>query len=49
MDLLTGGAVRVSLGLASNLADVERFLGFQRTTYRDRPTVTEGLKPRLRC
>jgi selenocysteine lyase/cysteine desulfurase len=49
LDLLTGGAVRVSLGLASNLADVDRFLGFLRTTYRDRPAATEGLKPRLRC
>jgi selenocysteine lyase/cysteine desulfurase len=49
LDLLTGGAVRVSLGIASNLADVERFLGFLRTTYRDRPAATEGLKPRLRC
>jgi selenocysteine lyase/cysteine desulfurase len=49
LDLLTGGAVRVSLGLASNLADVDRFLGFLRSTYRDRPAVTEGLEPRLRC
>jgi selenocysteine lyase/cysteine desulfurase len=49
LDLLTGGAVRVSLGIASNVADVERFLGFLRTTYRDRPAGTEGLKPRLRC
>jgi selenocysteine lyase/cysteine desulfurase len=49
LDLLTGGAVRVSLGLASNPADVERFLGFLRATYRDRPAATEGLKPRLRC
>jgi selenocysteine lyase/cysteine desulfurase len=49
LDLLTGGAVRVSLGIASNLADVESFLGFLRTTYRDRPAATEGLKPRLRC
>jgi selenocysteine lyase/cysteine desulfurase len=49
LDLLTGGAVRVSLGIASNLADVERFLDFLRTTYRDRPAATEGLKPRLRC
>lgn len=33
----TGGAVRVSLGLASNLADVDRFLDFVAGTYRDRP------------
>jgi selenocysteine lyase/cysteine desulfurase len=49
LDLLTGGAVRVSLGTASNLADVERFLGFLSATYRDRPAATEGLEPRLRC
>jgi len=49
LDLRTGGAVRVSLGLASNVADVERFLGFLRSTYRDRPATTEGLKPRVRC
>ena len=49
LDLLTGGAVRVSLGIASNLADVERFLDFLRTAYRDRTAATEGLKPRLRC
>ena len=41
--------MRVSLGIASNLADVERFLDFLRTTYRDRPAATEGLEPRLRC
>jgi hypothetical protein len=45
----TGGAVRVSLGLASNLADVDRFLDFTDSTYRDRPAATDGLKPRLRC
>ena len=49
LDLLTGGAVRVSLGIASNLADVERFLAFLRATYRDRPAATDGLEPRLRC
>ena len=47
--LPTGGAVRVSLGLASNQADVERFLDFTERTYRDRPATTEGLAPRLRC
>jgi selenocysteine lyase/cysteine desulfurase len=49
LDLLTGGAVRASLGLASNLTDVERFLDFLRTTYRDRPAATAGLEPRVRC
>jgi selenocysteine lyase/cysteine desulfurase len=32
-----GGAVRASVGLASNLADVEAFLDLVETTYRDRP------------
>jgi hypothetical protein len=41
--------VRVSLGVASDLADVERFLGFVRGMYRDRQAATEGLKPRVRC
>jgi selenocysteine lyase/cysteine desulfurase len=49
LGMRTGGAVRVSLGLASNLADVDRFLEFLDSTYRDRPAVTDGLKPRLRC
>jgi selenocysteine lyase/cysteine desulfurase len=44
-----GGAVRVSLGIASNLADVERFIGFLERTYRDRPAGTDDLAPRLRC
>jgi selenocysteine lyase/cysteine desulfurase len=47
--LRTGGAVRVSLGIASNRADVERFTGFVERTYRDRPASTQGLVPRLRC
>jgi selenocysteine lyase/cysteine desulfurase len=47
--LPTGGAVRVSLGLASNLTDVERFLEFAEKTYRDRPAATAALAPRLRC
>ena len=47
--LPTGGAVRVSLGIASNRADLDRFLAFVERTYRDRPAVTEGLPPRLRC
>ena len=34
--LPSGGAVRVSLGLASKLGDVERFLDFAERTYRDR-------------
>jgi selenocysteine lyase/cysteine desulfurase len=47
--LPSGGAVRVSLGLASNLADVERFLDFAEHTYRDAEPDRGGLAPRLRC
>jgi selenocysteine lyase/cysteine desulfurase len=47
--LPSGGAVRVSLGLVSNLADVERFLDFAQRTYRDRDPDRAGLAPRLRC
>jgi selenocysteine lyase/cysteine desulfurase len=47
--LETGGAVRVSLGLASNAADVEAFLDFAERTYRDRGADLAGLAPRLRC
>jgi selenocysteine lyase/cysteine desulfurase len=47
--LPTGGAVRVSLGIASNLADVEAFLDFAERTYRDRAADLAGLAPRLRC
>jgi selenocysteine lyase/cysteine desulfurase len=47
--LPSGGAVRVSIGLASNLADVEAFLDFAERTYRDREPDLAGLAPRLRC
>lgn len=47
--LPSGGAVRVSLGLVSNLSDVERFLDFAQRTYRDREPDRVGLAPRLRC
>jgi selenocysteine lyase/cysteine desulfurase len=47
--LPTGGAVRVSLGIASNQADLDHFVDFVEQTYRDRPAITEGLAPRLRC
>ena len=49
MGLPTGGAIRVSLGLASNLADVERLCEFAEKTYRDREPSLDGLAPRLRC
>jgi selenocysteine lyase/cysteine desulfurase len=45
----SGGAVRVSLGLASNLADVEAFLDFAERAYRDRGADLAGLAPRERC
>ncbi|MEU8262949.1 aminotransferase class V-fold PLP-dependent enzyme [Micromonospora sp. NPDC048999] len=46
----TGGAVRVSFGLASTAADAERFLAFVESTYlnRDGPAGAR-LAPRLRC
>ncbi|HEY6296577.1 MAG TPA: hypothetical protein VIX15_12990, partial [Streptosporangiaceae bacterium] len=45
----SGGAVRVSLGLVSNLADVERFLDFAERTYCDTEPARDGLAPRMRC
>jgi selenocysteine lyase/cysteine desulfurase len=47
--LPTGGAVRVSLGLVSTLADVESFLDFAERTYRDRRPDLDGLAPRQNC
>ncbi|MFJ5215458.1 aminotransferase class V-fold PLP-dependent enzyme [Streptomyces sp. NPDC088354] len=47
--LPSGGAVRVSLGLPSNRADVDAFLAFAAAAYRDRVPDTAGLPPRLRC
>ena len=44
----TGGAVRVSLGLVSNRADVERFLAFARA-FRDIRSIPADLPPRLAC
>jgi selenocysteine lyase/cysteine desulfurase len=49
MGLSTGGAIRVSFGLASTFEDIERFLAFAARTYRDRVADTAGLAPRLRC
>ncbi len=49
MGLPSGGAIRASLGLVSNLSDVERFLDFAEQTYRDRETARDGLAPRLHC
>ncbi|HTU75457.1 MAG TPA: aminotransferase class V-fold PLP-dependent enzyme [Trebonia sp.] len=47
--MTTGGAVRVSLGVASTLADVEAFLDFAERTYRDRMPDLSGLVPRMNC
>lgn len=46
--MASGGAVRVSLGLASNFADVQRFLGFAER-FRDLSAVPRDLPPRLAC
>jgi selenocysteine lyase/cysteine desulfurase len=44
----TGGAVRVSLGLVTNRADIKRFLDFARS-FRDISSVPADLPPRLAC
>jgi selenocysteine lyase/cysteine desulfurase len=49
LGLPSGGAVRASLGLVSNVDDVERFLAFVETTYRDRVVGTHALAPRRGC
>jgi selenocysteine lyase/cysteine desulfurase len=47
--MATGGAVRVSLGLASSVEDVEAFLDFAERTYRDRYPDLTGLTARRGC
>ncbi|MBM9505635.1 hypothetical protein [Actinacidiphila acididurans] len=47
--LPSGGAVRVSLGLATNAADIAAFLDFVTTAYRDRLPDPVGLEPRMVC
>jgi selenocysteine lyase/cysteine desulfurase len=49
LGLPTAGALRASMGLASNLNDVERFLSFVQTTYQDRVVGTGDLPPRRGC
>ena len=49
LGLPSGGALRASVGLASNLGDVERFLAFVEMTYRDRAADAGGLAPRVGC
>jgi selenocysteine lyase/cysteine desulfurase len=40
-----GGAIRASVGLASNIADVDRFLAAIETTYRDRDQAAPAALP----
>jgi selenocysteine lyase/cysteine desulfurase len=49
LGLPSGGALRASVGLPSNVDDVERFLAFVEMTYRDRVVGTGGLAPRRGC
>ena len=49
LGLPSGGAIRVSLGVVSNLCDVELFVRFLTETYRDRAPDYTGLAPRERC
>jgi hypothetical protein len=49
LGLPTAGALRASLGLVSNIDDVERFLAFVEMTYQDRVVDTNGLAPRRGC
>ena len=46
--LPSGGAVRASLGLASNYADIERFAAFAHA-FVDLPAVPDDLPPRTGC
>lgn len=53
LGLPSGGALRVSVGLASNADDIERFAAFVEMTYQDRCPVPADLRHRqaadLRC
>ncbi|MFC4913948.1 aminotransferase class V-fold PLP-dependent enzyme [Actinomadura gamaensis] len=49
LGLPSGGAVRASLGVASNTADVDRLLAFLAETYRNHSPGKEPLDPRERC
>jgi selenocysteine lyase/cysteine desulfurase len=49
LGLSSGGALRASVGLASNIEDVERFLAFLELSYSDRAADTSGLPPRHGC
>jgi len=45
----SGGTLRASVGLVSDVEDVERLLAFVEMTYRDRAVGTGGLAPRRGC
>jgi selenocysteine lyase/cysteine desulfurase len=45
----SGGSLRASVGLASNVGDVERLVAFLEFAYRDRSVGTGGLAPRQGC
>jgi hypothetical protein len=47
--LPSGGAIRASLGLVSNVADVEALIAFLGARYADREPHAAGLIPRERC
>lgn len=49
LGLESGGAIRVSLGLASTFRDVDKFLGFVMRSYRDRKFVKTELSERRHC
>jgi hypothetical protein len=46
--LPSGGAIRASLGLASNLGDLQRFMTFTEE-FIDLTRVPEDLPPRIAC
>jgi molybdenum cofactor sulfurtransferase len=48
LGMQSGGAVRVSLGLASNFADVYRFMQFAET-FLDNMATESNLQPRVHC
>ena len=49
LGLPSGGAIRVSFGIASTTSDVDRFFGFVDKTYKDRVVINVGLPPREAC
>jgi selenocysteine lyase/cysteine desulfurase len=49
LGLPSAGALRASVGLASRVDDVERFVAFVEMTYQDRVVGADGLAPRRGC